>query len=220
MKNIFLLSLALLLFSCGTDTPPPAQEQAKPSKYEKTLAKYQDISFDTLKVFSTFEDPDTGSYFYRGQMLDSTELEFIPGDYVNPYNKQMFYACYKFPFDSTRIALITRCPGEYSATALRLFLFDTKADSITADYFLADAFGDAGEVVVTTAWLTRPENGILNYLNYYQSEYSHSMENENDTTVDRCTRASMLSVRNGISDTTEISDLALIKRFLAIETKK
>ena len=210
MKQFFTIGIVLLLFSCGND-PAPETVEKKTSRFEQILNKYKEISFDTLNVYSTFEDPDTDSYYFRGVLFDTTELVFIPKT-LDHYDCT-YYACYKFAIDSATTGLITRCPGEYSATVLKLFVFDQLKDSVTATYFLADNFGDAGEVMITTSWLLNPKPEGFSFFTYYESEYQHSVENENDTTIDRCYSASYYVLKNGIPDTTEISDPEIIASF-------
>ncbi|MBO9659285.1 MAG: hypothetical protein J7527_10715, partial [Chitinophagaceae bacterium] len=154
MKNIVFVLMAFLLFSCAEtpkEMPAEKTEEVRISKFQQLLTKYRDISFDTLEVFAAF-DMDKKDYKYSGVELDSTEMMLLPEE-IGRIEPQSFFACYKFQIDSTGIGLITRVPGEYYPTSIKLLVLNTKLDSIVSYFELSDLSGDAGDMWQKTSWL-------------------------------------------------------------------
>ncbi|GAA4319227.1 hypothetical protein GCM10023184_03870 [Flaviaesturariibacter amylovorans] len=148
------------------------------------LKKYEDATFDTLKVYSG-DDLGSESYPFRGRLLDRDDIRLFPSEFVQQLEYDSgFFACYKFHLDSSRYGLITRTPSEYEPSSIKLFVLDKKKGVITYYYELAESIGDAGDVSNRTSWLFRQPNGF-GCFTWDEELHYNSVENENDTSIQR-----------------------------------
>lgn len=202
-----VILLVLLLFNCTIKTNKPF---IKNSKYNKLLSLYQPINIDTLKVFSA-NDPYSVGYKYCGKRIDTTLLHLLPKEIRS--DDIEYFATYKFNIDSNNIGLITRTPGQYSSSSIKLLVYNTKTDTIT-DYFeLAEKWGDAGDVLNKIAWIYKTDDHKFNYLVWEDFSHDNNIENDKDTTVSHDNTYYLLESNNSKHDTLSKKAEALFKKF-------
>jgi hypothetical protein len=185
-----LFLVALLAASACTKKNP---EQF--SRYRALLAAYRDTTFDSLEVVTGDEVENSA---FRGikirdtNMIASLPVARIADDPDMPSITQGYYACFKFKLDSTHDALLTRIPSYYaSSTAIWLFLYDAKRDTITDYMPLADRFGDHN-VTTRSTLLTRLSNGEYQAWQTVEEDHPHEFDgDESDTTSDYWTSHSL-----------------------------
>ena len=212
MSKLFLLA-SILLIAC-VQSKPIVELKAN----EKTLTKNQRIEqfykpyyFDTLKVYST-QYLDDSNFVFRGKKLDSAQLSLFPYPFSFYYDEeQPIYACYRFKIDNNNVGLITRVYSEYTSTRIQLFVYDKLKDTIYNYRELAEDFGDGGEVFYQTSWLYYNKDKSVSCFTQEDRLYYHSVEDMNDTTVDR--GRSYLYTKFLSTDTTSMIDKKLIKKF-------
>lgn len=179
------------------------------SNFEVILKKYKAISFDTLKVYYTYDEKDTR---FSGKELTLKEAKSLPiGITENYFGKfSGVYACYQFPIDSFRVGLITRIPGEYESTSVVLLIFDRKRDKIADNYFyLGTSNGDAGEISNRVSWLYKTKEKQLHSFVYdYQS--SHEID---DTVTTESRYYFLVNCMSPQFDTISSNQTRLMKRF-------
>lgn len=206
MRILFFLFFCNLLFGCAeTETEAEAEKQPTDTKIESRfkglLAKYQDISIDTLKVFSSIQLEDE-QYSFRGKQLDSSDVVLLPIVLSEQYaSDHGFFACYKFDIDSESVALITRTPSMYEPSSVKLLVLDKKADSITDFVELAEIFGDAGDFAEKTTWLFKGERCNTRAFVWIFDRHSNSVDDPNDTTVQITNYYYLLDIAHSKVDT-------------------
>ena len=184
MRKFFYLAILILFFSCDqVTTNQHVSDKQKESKFNNLIAKYQDILFDTLKIFSA-EDLESNKYKFKGTQLDSADVSLFPKTLSEQYfYDHGFFACFQFAIDSDRTALITRTPSTYEPSSIKLMIFDKQKDSITGFIELAETFGDAGDYAEKTSWIFKNESSKYKSLMWYQEGHDNSVDDENDTTI-------------------------------------
>ena len=184
MRYLFFV-VAILLFSCNQSTENKTESTKKsPSEFTNLLSKFKNISFDTLKVNSSNEESDS-SWKFNGTELDSSKAKLFPIEIPEGFsNKSGLFACYKFNIDSDRIALISRTPGEYVSSSIKLFIYQKGLDKITDYTELADSWGDAGDWLTLDSWLFMDSNKELHSFVWQQVGHDNSVESEQDTTTE------------------------------------
>lgn len=199
MKLIFLV--AIFLQSCSQPEAGKLEKSPQASRLSVVDSLFKDLIIeDTFYVYSSWGGPD--NHPFKGVPMDSMQVALLTYDLKMSYSYfKDVGACYKFPLDASRFALITRVPGEYESTAIKLFVFDVEKDSVVQTLSLADVFGDAGESMSYSSCIFREKNHGLKVATQWQSEYSHNVDNENDTTVERWNRFWVLDLGKHTGDT-------------------
>ena len=113
------IAFIILLLACNQTTN---SSETRTSKYSRLLSKFQEISFDTLEVYSMGDGAEK-NYKYNGVQLDSLDAILFPADIAKRHfsDPPGLFACYKFKIDSFKTGLITRTPSEYYPTSIKLF---------------------------------------------------------------------------------------------------
>lgn len=192
-KRIFyscFVLIILILSACSTPSTKSKKHRKKKrakttiSNYSKIDKLFKEISFDSFYVQSSFGF-EKSNFKFHGKKMDSLQIEALPHDIRRSYqyNKDIA-ACYKFSMNEKEVGLIVRCGGEYSSTAIKLFVFDLGQDSVTASVNLADVFGDAGEFMSYQSCIFKDETEDLQILTYRHSSY-----HEIDDTVEFVTES-------------------------------
>ena len=212
MRNTLLLLSLVSVFSCSHDSNQNVIKNE--SKFSSLLTKYKDISFDTLKVFSS-DNTELDTYKFKGVQLDSVDvLLLFPESIANLYGPgEVFAACFKFFLDSSRIELLTRVPSIYQSSSLQLFIFDRNSDSITNIIELAEMVGDAGDLYTKNSWVYKTIKGETQIFAWIQESHDNSVESEYDTTIDVTNNYYLLSILKNRVDTINQSKEVLTKRF-------
>lgn len=214
MRNTLLILSLISFLSCSQNSNQGAVK--KESKFSSLLTKYKDISFDTLKVFSS-DNTEIDTYQYKGGQLDSIDVLLFPESIANLYGPgEVFAACFKFSLDSSKIALITRVPSSYQSSSLQLLIFDRNTDSITKIIELAELVGDAGDVYSKNSWVYKTTKGEINIFGRTQESHDNSVENENDTTIEVINNYYLLSISNNRVDTINQNKESLTKIFKSL----
>jgi len=211
-KNVLLsLLVAWAIFSCHSPSNTrPIHNNATPSKYKHLLSQYQQISFDTMKVFSV-SDPDSVGYMFRGKRLARKDIMVLPNEILQSnYGYEKVYACYTFKTDGPTVGLITRVPDEYNSNAVKLFILDTVKDTIMDVVELASAWGDAGDFSYKNALLVSNKGPAKLFIAYTEG---HDSDEQNDSSVYRKTNFYQLSLKNGSFDTVARNTEGLIALF-------
>lgn len=190
-----LFLVALVAASACTKKNP---EQT--SRFRALLAQYRDTTFDSLEVVT--RDEVENSAFRGVKIQDSNLIASLPVAHIEddpdmPSLTQGYYTCLKFKLDSTHDALITRLPFYVaSSTAIRLFLFDAKRDTITDYMPLADRFGDH-DVSTRSTMLLRSKNGGYQALQTIEEVHPHEFDgDESDTASDYRISHSLYQLRS------------------------
>lgn len=214
MRKLLYFTILILLSSCSQEETKQQQaDTQKESKFKILLVKYQEISFDTLQVFSSGELQNK-QYRFKGTQLDSAEVSLFPPSLSEQYcYDHGFFACYKFSIDSIKTGLITRTPSTYEPSSIKLLLFDKQKDSITDYIELAETFGDAGDFAEKTSWLFRDEQKNYKNFMFYQRSYDNSVDDEKDTTVQTWNYYYLFDISKPKVDTISKNEQELISKF-------
>jgi len=221
MKKLISAFSILLLCACGNE---PASEQPIPetAPAPRDLGSvFTDINPDSLYVFST-ENTEDKNYKFAGRPLDSSIISIFPY-YVRGDERwsTQYFGCYKFALDSSRIALVTRVPGEYVSSSVQLFIYDVQRDSITQQIDLADMWGDAGEFSEQSSCIFYSPEKELKILSYHWSSYDHSVdpETETDTLTEYWDSYLLRGLSKNAVDTLSKDSIEIIKNYPAMLEK-
>jgi hypothetical protein len=212
MRITIYFVLLLLILSCGQTKQEKQQETKtvkKESKYKSLLSKYKEKSFDTLRVYS----PEELTGEYKGVQLDSSDAVLFPENIAQQHFSDTpgLFAVYKFTIDSNRLGLITRTPSEYVPSSIKLFFFDRAKDTITSYMELAESWGDAGDVWIKDAWIFKNKQDYQSFIMVQEMHYN-SVEDENDTTVQKWNYYSLLNLTKE-GDTISKDEKELSRKF-------
>jgi hypothetical protein len=194
LSKLFYPTFMLLLISCGHAPESKQITGADPS--DKLLSMFENISLDTLNVYSA---PDTYDE-YEGRVLDSKEVSLFPADITDRAidDPPGIFAVYKFDIDKNTIGLIARTPSEYESSSVKLFFFDKVKKRIAPSYVeLAENIGDAGGYMIKDAWLFTDNNHEkLKALLMQEDGHDNSVDNPDDTTTDTWNYYYLLDLSN------------------------
>jgi hypothetical protein len=149
-KKIPLFSILVLtiFFGCNNN------KETRTRDFGRLLSKFEPISFDTLKIFYGFRGEQNSRF--KGNALDSNDLSLLPVS-LRPKEGALwsdrYFACFKFPVDSARTALITRTPWIYESSSLSLMVYDKNADSILYQFEVGQDWADVSGSFTKTSWL-------------------------------------------------------------------
>ncbi len=223
---VLMFFLQSMFTSCGNSAPVENQKEAerihesdspvieKESRYADLLKKFKEVSFDTLKVFYSYDDKS-----FQGKELTLKQAKVFPLGIEENYFGELsgVYACYRFKIDSTRLGLIVRTPSEYESSSIKLFVFDQKADKLQ-DHFieLGQMFGDAGDFIYKCSWLFKTKKNEIHSLIYDYQSYDHQVDDTADLTVDEWKNYALIDCIKGKFDTLSTNGTQLKKRFKRI----
>ena len=164
--NQFMVAVAVsFLFSCSYSQKKEAGKIDQPSVEvikapeivvtdSSFLALFPEISGDTIHIFSPVEK-EGGSKFIGKRIVPEFYKYFL----FDAHMKQSLdtinniFSCYRIRLSDTRSGLIVRIPGQYSETAVNLFLWDHQSKKIIGNFELSDETGDGEWYFVKDAWL-------------------------------------------------------------------
>jgi hypothetical protein len=160
MKTLQLLTIVLFtLTSCSNRQSKNPTLTVENDSANIFLNAFQDISVDTLHVFSQFDRVQNGTF--QGKEIDKSFYQYFAFDENLTYNlkdsngpKENIYACYKFKLSDSTTGLLIRTPSQYDVTAIDLFVWDNSTQRIESKETLSDGFGDEGWYFVQDAWIT------------------------------------------------------------------
>jgi uncharacterized protein YcfL len=157
MKNLQLLTILLFaLTSCSSNQNNNQALIGENDSANIFLSAFQDISVDTLHVFSQFDAAQNAKF--QGKEIDKLFYHYFTFDENLTYNLKEnngpIYSCYKFKLSDTKTGLLIRTPSQYDVTAIDLFVWDNATKRIESKETLSDGFGDEGWYFVQDAWIT------------------------------------------------------------------
>lgn len=202
MKNLlsFIAIITLpFLFACDNNKQTGADEE-RSKNVAALLSQYKEITFDTLKVASESES-NPGKGTFTGTPMDSAGVALLPKPFRDANLPQEFFACYQFRIDEHTTGLITRVLSTYESSSIVLILFDHKKQVCLPDYIeLAEAFGDAGDVLVKTSWLMREKDKFSTFIHVEES-HDNSVEDSGDTTQESWDYYYLVNIEKQKADT-------------------
>lgn len=215
-KFYYLLTvLSAFLCACSTETHSnrvneKETEIKKISAFTNLLHKFEEIDFDTLKVFSEEE-----FIKFKGQPLDSLDALLFPKEIAELHFLEVpgIFACYKFSIDSNRIGLIARTPSEYLPSSIKLFIYDKKTDAILNYIELAENFGDAGYCMDKSSWIIKNKRNMYQALIVMNEMDDHSVEESNDTTIEQWSSDYLVDLSKPRLDTITTNSKLLKRKF-------
>ncbi|MCR5887312.1 hypothetical protein LRS06_05865 [Hymenobacter sp. J193] len=164
----------LLLSSCQTNTAPETsaapEEAALPPassppdsttlQLQELLALYPLLTLPIKVSSQDLEDgtPAASTQPMHGRLIPARLLPLF-GEYVAANGEEVF-AVGKIPLPNHRLALLTRVPGEYFSSRIRLFVLTDSTGRISADLEVAETFGDAGDAYVRTSLVESVPGGL------------------------------------------------------------
>lgn len=133
-------------------------QTSEASNFSLWEASFKTVPTDPFYIYSSWET-EADTFLFKGKLLDKSQKKMLPEFFQSDEPSDGTYAaCYKFKISQNIVGLFIREPGEYSPTQIQLHLFDLKKDSVVESQYVADAFGDAGEVYNYSSCLMRNGN--------------------------------------------------------------
>jgi hypothetical protein len=222
--NFSFFLLIVLFTSCGEKAPEGTVSQkpeaVKVSNLSLVENIFKDISSDTLYVFSDYENAP--GFQFKGKAMDSLQAYVLPYEIRNKYSfYKDFGACYKFEMEPGKIAMIARVPGEFSSTAVKLFLFDVKKDSVINFINLSDVFGDAGEWDWGKSCIFKDGANGKRLLTYCYFSYQNPVgdENSSDTLTEVRNKYFLLDLSGKFGDTLSKDSAEISNKYARIVKK-
>lgn len=214
MKNIITLAIFIIVFNSCKQNENETETTNQIKKDTGLLKFYRDTSFSDIHVYPDTASNENLSYFFKGNKIDSTTFKLLSATATNSLtDSHDFYGVLSFKINKSCIGLITRTPGMYAPTDIRLWIYDLTKDSITNNVQLADVLGDAGttETINSTIFITAQQQ--LKVLMYRYYTFDHSIDNENDKTVEVKHNYYLLNIDCAKIDTLETDSLKLNKEY-------
>ena len=187
MKILQLLPIVLFaLTSCSNNKSNNQALTAESDSANIFLSAFQDISVDTLHVFSQFDTIQQAKF--QGKEIDKSFYHYFAFDENLTYNleannvpKKNIYSCFKFKLSDGKTGLLIRTPSQYDVTAIDLFIWDNATKRIESKETLSDGFGDEGWYFVQDAWITDlNRDGKLDIL---KRKKDHNVDSDDSTKV-------------------------------------
>jgi hypothetical protein len=204
-----LLTFIIVITSCDDNRKTSIQTIEVKAETPTLLSKYKDIAFDSLDVYSGGMYNE--NFKYKGVLLDSMEVSFLPQEWKWEPN---YYACYKFKINDSLTGLITRVPSHYDASAIKLFFYDIRKDSIVKTINLADIFGDAGDAFQYSTCIYKQNNNDFLALTYNWSAYDHSVgDDPNDTIIENWYNYSLIDISKNLGDTITKDSSTIVNKY-------
>ncbi|MFB9080016.1 hypothetical protein ACFFLS_08995 [Flavobacterium procerum] len=212
MKNLLYLIIAITLFSCNEKSKSLVKvktEIKKENKYSELLEKFENISFDTLKIFS-----EENFKKFKGRELDSLNVILFPKEItIQHFNDPPgLFACYKFSINKETIGLIMRTPSEYLPSSIKLFIYDSKNNKIKSYMELAESWGDAGDGMQKTSWLIKKVNKFEVFTWVNESSY----ENPEDSIPESWDSYFLIDISKSKFDTISNDTNVLAKKYRSL----
>jgi hypothetical protein len=210
MQRLKQILVALIIAIFSSCTGP------KNSASETFLELFQEISFDTLHVYSPCDKPDGRKF--EGKIMDSTFYEFFELDawQLSNLKWQDFYKCYKFEMSDTLTGLIVRRPSQYSETAIDLNVWNNRTEKIINTINLSDGFADGMWFFMMDSWIVdNYENNkfaiVTRRMSWWEEDVDPTPENPqglgeehiDDTTIVYVANGANFQISNFVIDTAQ-----------------
>lgn len=218
MRNLlkWMAVLPVIMLSAYTlPTIKPSGKQAA-SKYEALLNLYQPVTITTFRVFSTTNFYDD-TYKFKGKQIDDSMVSLLPQKMLSTDDGASYFATYKFAIDANRTGLLTRSPGQYDASSIKLLIYDKQKDAITDFFQIAEKWHDAGDTFEAVSWLYKNTDKTLNCVLWEESVHDGKLDDEADTTRKVSIHYYLLGFKKAVHDTLSRDAKAI---FTKLEAKK
>lgn len=216
MRNLFIGLAFLPVVLLSAYTLPAVKLSAKHtvSHYEALLNLYQPITITTFRVFSTTNFYDD-AYKFKGKQIDDALLSLLPKKMLSTDDGASYFATYKFAIDANRTALLTRSPGQYDASSIKLLIYDKQKDAITDCFQVAEKWHDAGDTFEAVSWLYKNTDKTLNCVLWEESVHDGKLDDEADTTRKVTTHYYLYGFKKAVHDTLSRDAKATFMKFEA-----
>ncbi len=180
------------------------------SKFSVFLNSYSETSFDSLDLYASYE-LENKEFKFHGTKLDSLSVSILDKSASPDSQTEGYFACYRFKIGDSLVGLITRAPSYYSSTAIKVFIYDESSRLIVKTIDGADIFGDAGDASQFSTRIIKSDRPL--FLTYGWSSYDRSVENENDTIVEKSNYFLLTQLINGRLDTISKDSSTIASKF-------
>ena len=172
-------------------------------------------------MYSSGKGINADTFQYKGVLIDSTDARLFPPEVAEGMMNGFtgIYVCYTFAIDDSHTGIVARTPAMYDASSIKLFTLDNERDTLTGFIELGELWGDDGNMVEKTSWLYRDQNMNLHAYTWVQETYDHSVEEENDTSVERTNYYYVLNLSKPKYDTVNRNAGNLLKTFQAVNRR-
>lgn len=203
----------IMLTAYTLPTVKPTGKQAA-SKYEALLNLYQPITITTFRVFSTTNFYDN-AYKFKGKQIDDSMVGLLPKKMLSTDDGASYFATYKFAIDANRTGLLTRSPGQYDASSIKLLIYDKQKDAITDCFQVAEKWHDAGDTFEAVSWLYKNADKTLNCVLWEEGVHDGKLDDEADTTRKVTTHYYLYGFKKAVHDTLSRDAKATFMKFEA-----
>lgn len=171
MSKAIITILTLFIFvSCKQNN---CEEK---TKFTRLAVFYKDTSFVEMFIYPDTKHIDS-TYLFRDKQIDSITLSlFTEKISYGLHWIEGFYGIYSFKLDKQYTGLLTRTPGEYESSAVSLWIYDIKNDSIVNNVQLSNIYVDAGDTKTTNSYLFFDKGRELKVLTYIHYIHDHSLD--------------------------------------------
>lgn len=212
LQNWFKISLVLPLIVLASFTIKTGNRQKPPGKYAALLNLYQPVTINNFKVYSTTNFYDD-AYKFKGKQLDDAQIQLLPKKAISGDPGSGLFATYKFIIDANRTGLLTRTPGQYDSSSIKLLIYDKRKDAITDCFQVAEKWADAGDTFEAQSWLFKNPDKTINCALWEQSVHDGKLDDEEDTTRKVTEQYYLFGFKKAIHDTLSTNAKAMFEGF-------
>lgn len=211
LYNIFKIGLIFPVLVLAAYTTKNGKEPGK-SQYAGLLSLYQPVGISTFKVFSTTDFYDAG-YKFKGKPITTDLVHLLPKQMLSEDDGASYFATYQFSIDANRTGLLTRSPGQYDASSIKLLIYDKQKDAITDCFQVAEKWHDAGDAFEAVSWLYQNPDKSISCALWEQSVHDGKLDEEADTTRKVTDHYYLLGFKKAVHDTLSTNAKAIFTRF-------
>ncbi|MBX2891468.1 MAG: hypothetical protein KF734_11105 [Saprospiraceae bacterium] len=170
MRNLIGVGVIAFLLACSS----------KKNSSQDFLSHFEEISFDTLSVYSgSHVEADT--FKFKGKELDTLYFSLFPKDETINFEFNPVHACFKFSIDNQHTGLILRVPSEYVSSWVKVFTRENASQKFVGKSLpLAESIGDAGYGMEQRSWLFKSKNGVRAFTHVEECEYEMEPDEETE----------------------------------------
>lgn len=214
LQNWSKISLVLPLIILASFTSKTGTRRLPPDKYAELLSLYQPITVGNFKVYSTTNFYDE-AYKFKGKKLNDAQVQLLPKKAISGDPASGLFATYKFIIDANRTGLLTRSPGQYDSSSIKLLIYDKRKDAITDCFQVAEKWADAGDAFEAQSWLFKNADKSINCVLWEQSIHDGKLDEEEDTTRKVSQHYYLFGFKKAIHDTLSTNAKAVFEKFKA-----
>lgn len=211
-QNWFKIGLIIPAIALASFTLITGERRLPPSKYAALLNLYQQVTIDNFKVYSTTDFYDE-AFKFKGKRLDDAQVSLLPKKAISGDPASGLFATYKFAIDANRTGLLTRTPGQYDSSSIKLLVYDKQKDAITDCFQLAEKWADAGDSFEAQSWLFTNPDKTLNCALWEQSVHDGKLDGDDDTTRKVTQHYYLFGFKKAVHDTLSNNAKAVFEQF-------